>query len=234
MIIRGQKWGKDPLIAMIDLFHAFGPCDFAGWDANGDPVGRPHPSPWVFIAALNDRQTDNTWLPLKAMVENSGTADLAGVEINLDMIRLPCGNPIEPLTTTAFRTSRRTFHRWLAHRERAHDRHHAERRHGRRAESALLRPHPDSIGARHARDVGRRDEHLGPDCEVARPAGLRVQALAGLRRREDLAEAGRPGRRRAGCARSCSTSTETPPRRPADTSPSARLMEDCRDTESAR
>ena len=102
MLVRGQKWGKDPILAMVDLFHAFGPCDFAGYDANGEVVGREHPSPWVFVAALNDRQTDNTWLPLKAMVENSDLVDLPGVEVNLDMIRLPCGNPIEPLTTTAF------------------------------------------------------------------------------------------------------------------------------------
>lgn len=102
MLVRGQKWGKDPLLAMIALFHAFGPCDFAGWDADGEPVGRPHPSPWVAIAALNDRQTDNTWLPLKAMVEASDLVNIEGVEVNLDMIRLPCGNPIEPLTTTAF------------------------------------------------------------------------------------------------------------------------------------
>lgn len=102
MVVRGQKWGKDPFMAAVDLFHAFGPCDFAGWDANGQPVGRPHPSPWVFIAALNDRQTDNTWLPLKAMVEESELADYPGVDVTLEQIRLPCGNPIEPLTTTAF------------------------------------------------------------------------------------------------------------------------------------
>lgn len=102
MLVRGQKWGKDPLLAAIDIFHAFGPCDFAGWDAEGEPVGRPHPSPWVFVAALNDRQTDNTWLPLKAMVEASALADLPGVDVNIDHIRLPCGNPVERLTTTAF------------------------------------------------------------------------------------------------------------------------------------
>ena len=102
MLVRGQKWGKDPLLAMVDIFHAFGPCDFAGWDADGEPVGRPHPSPWVFVAALNDAQTANTWLPLKAMVADSDLVNLPGVEVNLDQIRLPCGNPIEPLTTTAF------------------------------------------------------------------------------------------------------------------------------------
>ena len=102
MLVRGQKWGKDPLLAIVDIIHAFGPCDFAGWDADGEPVGREHPSPWVFVAALNDRQADNTWLPLKAMVEGSMLVDLPGVDVNVDQIRLPCGNPIERLTTTAY------------------------------------------------------------------------------------------------------------------------------------
>ncbi|WP_372733601.1 hypothetical protein [Nocardioides sp.] len=101
-LIRGQKWGKDPLIAMVDLLHAFGPCDFAGFDAHGEPVGKPHPSPWIGVAALNDLQANNTWLPLKAMLEASALADLPGVDITLELIRLPCGNPIERLTTTAF------------------------------------------------------------------------------------------------------------------------------------
>ncbi|SDC45778.1 hypothetical protein [Nocardioides lianchengensis] len=101
MVVRGQKWGKDPILSALDLFHAFGPCDFAGWDANGEPVGRPHPSPWVAVAALNDDQANNTWLPLKAMVEASELADYPGVDVTLDKIRLPCGNPVERLTTTA-------------------------------------------------------------------------------------------------------------------------------------
>jgi len=102
LLVRGQKWGKDPVLAMVDLFHAFGPCDFAGWDADGRPVGRPHPSPWIFVAALNDRQTDNTWLPLLEMVKSSELVDRPGVEVTLEQVRLPCGNPIEPLTTTAY------------------------------------------------------------------------------------------------------------------------------------
>jgi hypothetical protein len=101
-VVRGQKWGKDPLLAAFDLLLAFGPCRFGGWDANGEPVGKPHPTPWVFVAALNDDQANNTWLPIKYMVENSELVDLAGVEVTLDLIRLPCGNPLERLTTTAF------------------------------------------------------------------------------------------------------------------------------------
>jgi len=102
MLVRGQKWGKDPLLAMDLLFQAFGPCCFAGWDGSGEPVGAEHPSPWIAIAALNDKQTDNTWLPFKAMVESSELYDLPGVEVTKEQVTLPCGNPAEPLTTTAF------------------------------------------------------------------------------------------------------------------------------------
>lgn len=101
-LIRGQKWGKDPIMAMDDLVQAFGPCIPDGYDGDGEPVGRPHPSPWVGVAALNDLQANNTWLPLKAMVETSELIDYDGVEVTQDQIRLPCGNPIERLTTTAF------------------------------------------------------------------------------------------------------------------------------------
>lgn len=103
MLVRGQKWGKDPLLAALALFHAFGPCQFGGWDENGEPFGFQHPSPWVAIAALNDKQTDNTWLPLLAMAKASPEVlDREGVEIFDHFIRLPCGNPLEPVPTTAW------------------------------------------------------------------------------------------------------------------------------------
>lgn len=102
MIVRGQKWGKDPLLAAVDLFHAFGPCDFAGWDADGEPVGKPSPTPWVAIAATNDVQTDNTWLPLLEMARSSDIANLPGCEIYDTYIKHPCGNPVEVITMTAW------------------------------------------------------------------------------------------------------------------------------------
>lgn len=101
VLIRGQKWGKDPLAAARDLAHAFGPTEFAGWDASGEPVGREHPSPWVAIAATNEDQCDNTWLPLQVMVRNSSIINLPGVQVNLDEVLLPSGNKIECLPATA-------------------------------------------------------------------------------------------------------------------------------------
>lgn len=103
MLVRGQKWGKDPLLAALALFHAFGPCDFAGWDADGEPVGKPHPSPWVAIAARVDEQTKNTWIPLLEMAKSSPEIyDTSGVDIYDHSIGLPCGNEIEKLSTTAW------------------------------------------------------------------------------------------------------------------------------------
>lgn len=100
--IAPQKAGKDPTLATRSLAHAFGPVEFAGWDANGEPVARPHPSPWVAIAALNDDQTNNTWLPIQTMIRDSVLVDLPGVQVNLDEILLPGGAKIEPLTATAW------------------------------------------------------------------------------------------------------------------------------------
>jgi hypothetical protein len=103
MLVRGQKWGKDPLLAAINLFHAFGDCDFAGWDSSGEPVGRPHPSPWIAVAALNDKQTDNTWIPLREMAKLSPEiVNTPGCEVFDHFITLPCGNPMEPVPTTAW------------------------------------------------------------------------------------------------------------------------------------
>lgn len=101
VLVRPQKWGKDPLNAARCLAHAFGPVEFAGWDAAGEPVGREHPSPWVAIAATNEEQADNTWLPLQVMVRASSLVNAPGVQVNLDEVLLPSGNKIEPVPATA-------------------------------------------------------------------------------------------------------------------------------------
>jgi hypothetical protein len=104
VLVRPQKWGKDPLNAARCLAHAFGPTEFGGWDAAGEPVGRPHPSPWIAIAATNEQQTDNTWLPLQVMVKASPLVNAPGVQVNLDEVLLPAGNKIEPVPATALAT----------------------------------------------------------------------------------------------------------------------------------
>jgi hypothetical protein len=101
LLMRPQKWGKDPFAAAICCAHAFAPCElFDGWDARGEPVGRPQPTPWIQLVATSEEQTDNTWLALYEMVTRGPLVDFPGVDIGIEDINLPGGGKIEPRTSS--------------------------------------------------------------------------------------------------------------------------------------
>lgn len=61
--------GKDPLLAVIAFVELLGPCRFRGWATadmpeigvyENDPVARDNPVAWVQIAAVSEKQTQNT------------------------------------------------------------------------------------------------------------------------------------------------------------------------------
>ena len=96
LLMRPQKWGKGPLAAALCLAEAFGPVRFDGWDATGEPVGRPQPTPWVQIVATSEEQADNTWLAVYEMAARGAVAEIPGVDIGILDINLPSGGKIEP------------------------------------------------------------------------------------------------------------------------------------------
>ncbi|HEV2778555.1 MAG TPA: hypothetical protein VGX25_04070 [Actinophytocola sp.] len=99
---RSQKWGKDPFLAAKLLAHAFADVVFDGWNADGEPVGRPVDTPWVQIAATSEEQTDNTFRPLFRMLAEGPLADTPGLDIGETRIKLPNGDGwIEPVTAAA-------------------------------------------------------------------------------------------------------------------------------------
>lgn len=99
---RAQKWGKDPLAAARCCAHAFGPVQFDGWDADGEPVGRPVEAPWIQVAGKSDDATDNTYRPLFRMLSEGPLADMPGLDIGETRIKLPNGDGwIEPVTAAA-------------------------------------------------------------------------------------------------------------------------------------
>lgn len=100
MLMRPQKWGKGPFAAAICLAEAFGPVRFAGWDEDGEPMGTPHPTPWIQIVATSEEQTDNTWLALYEMARRGPIADIPGIDIGVEDINLPSGGKIEPRTSS--------------------------------------------------------------------------------------------------------------------------------------
>ncbi len=56
-----KGWAKSELAGFIVLFEAFGPCRFAYWGADGEPVGRPILSPFIRCLATEEGQAGNTY-----------------------------------------------------------------------------------------------------------------------------------------------------------------------------
>ena len=99
---RAKGWGKSPLLGALSLAHLAGPTLFDGWDAAGEPVGKPHPSPWVQVAAVSLEATDNTYAQLLAMVGESPVVDECGLDVGVTRIYLK-GRPgrLEPVSAAA-------------------------------------------------------------------------------------------------------------------------------------
>jgi hypothetical protein len=106
---RSKGWGKSPLEAGKVIAELAGPVRFAGWDADGQPVGRPwgtasDPNPWVQVGAVSEDQTDNTWSVVHAfLTENDGrAADVLRIDAGLTRCFLrDRPGKAEPVTASA-------------------------------------------------------------------------------------------------------------------------------------
>lgn len=101
-LVRPQKWGKGPLTAAVVCAEVDpdGPVRFAGWDANGEPVGRSWATPWVQVTAFSLDQTQNVWRALQPMIERGPLkADIP--DTGMTRIHLPGGGIIQPVTSSS-------------------------------------------------------------------------------------------------------------------------------------
>lgn len=96
-LVRSQKWGKGPVSAAMISAEAIGPVLFDGWDAAGEPVGRPWPTPLIQITAASEDQTDNVYRALVPMIQEGPLADLIP-DTGETRINLPGGGRIDPVT----------------------------------------------------------------------------------------------------------------------------------------
>lgn len=99
-LVRPQKWGKSPLAAALICAEAQGPVLADGWDAAGEPVGRPWPTPLIQVTASSEDQTDNVWDALLPMIE-LGALKAFIPDTGLTRINLPGGGRIEAVTSSA-------------------------------------------------------------------------------------------------------------------------------------
>lgn len=105
VVSRPRGWGKSPFVAALAICEALGPVVPDGWDADGQPVGKPWTevrTPLVQIAAVSETQTKNTWTPLLEMIRESPHIfdEYPGLEPMDTFVNLPRGR-IEPVTSAA-------------------------------------------------------------------------------------------------------------------------------------
>lgn len=102
LLSRPKGWGKSPLVAAICLLEALGEVVMDGWDAAGQPVGRPWNDmglkPLVQIVAVSEDQTANTWMPCIDMSRSSPVYDSYDIEPMETFINVPRGR-IEAVTS---------------------------------------------------------------------------------------------------------------------------------------
>ncbi len=99
-LVAPQKWGKGPYSAALILAEAYGPVLFDGWDAAGEPVGRPWNTPHIQVTAVSQDQTDNVWRVLLPMI-TLGNLSYDIPDTGISRINLPNGGFIEPVTASA-------------------------------------------------------------------------------------------------------------------------------------
>lgn len=100
-IVLPKGAGKSPLAAALACCALGAEVVFDGFDAYGDPVGRPHPSPHVQLAAVSQDQTDNTMSLVLAMLREGRAAyEIEGLDLGVTRVRTRNGL-LQPVTASA-------------------------------------------------------------------------------------------------------------------------------------
>jgi hypothetical protein len=113
--------GKNPFADAIAIIEFIGPCRFAGWDGDGQPIGAPHYASWVQMAAVSRDQTRNSMSLLPAMISREAIQEFE-IDIGKEIIYAHRGRcRLEAVTSSprSLEGGRATFivldetHHWL-------------------------------------------------------------------------------------------------------------------------
>lgn len=93
--------GKSPFAAGLCCVELLGPSVLDGFDANGEAVGIPHPSPFVQIAAVSEDQTKNTMDLVRPMLTHGNAVDeIPGLDVGITQVTIPTGKLV-PISSGA-------------------------------------------------------------------------------------------------------------------------------------
>jgi hypothetical protein len=108
VISRSRGWGKSPFLSALAIAEGLSEVVFDGWDANGQPVGKPWHTirrPVVAVAAASEAQTKNAWDPLLDMLSADAPIhdNYPGLEPMGARVNLPYGH-IQPVFSSPMST----------------------------------------------------------------------------------------------------------------------------------
>lgn len=103
VISRPRGWGKSPFLGGIGCAEALFDVVPDGFDAFGQPVGKPWSTvrtPLILVTAVAEDQTANTWTALLEMLRNGSAVDEFDIDPMDTFVALPSGR-IETRTSSA-------------------------------------------------------------------------------------------------------------------------------------
>lgn len=115
VLSRPRGWGKSPFVASLAIAEGLADVVPDGWDAFGQPVGKPWVSvrtPKIRVAASTEAQVGNCWSALLEMLSEQAPAlaNYPGLEPLDTFVNLPKGKIIPTTSsTTAVKGSRDVF-----------------------------------------------------------------------------------------------------------------------------
>ena len=102
MLRRMKGWGKDPLAVALCCAEFLGPCRFAGWDTDGEPLTEPHYSANVQIAAVSLDQVKRNTMSLFPVMFSRRALEEYDVDLGKEIIYANAARArLELLTTSA-------------------------------------------------------------------------------------------------------------------------------------
>jgi phage terminase large subunit-like protein len=98
---RPKGRAKSELAGELACAELLAPVRFDGWDADGNPVGRPVTSPEILCVATEEGQAGNTFDNCVYMLREGEAADAYPLDVGLTRVYVDGGGSIEPITAAA-------------------------------------------------------------------------------------------------------------------------------------